>query len=535
MGTGQRSHPVTSGTESAGAEPAPRGAAARVGAGILVSRIFGFVRERFFAHYFGSSDFADAWRAGLRVPNVVQNLLGEGTLSASLIPVYADLLEQGKDEEAGRFAGAMLGLLATVAAAVALVGMALAPALVGLFFSRWDPAKQELTVAVVRILFPMTGVLVLSAWALGILNSHRRFFVSYVAPVFWNLAMIASMVGGAAYLGSDAPSRDLVVALAWGGLVGGVLQFGWQLPFVARHLRGMRLSLGRNVTGVREAVRNFWPVVAARGVVNLSAWIDLILAGQLRAGAVAVLGYAQTFYVLPISLFSMSIAASELPELSRMRGEAEHVVATRVAQALRRIMYFMVPSTLGYVVLGDVIIAALYETGAFDASASLVTWTVLGAYALGLPASGSSRVLTSAFYALRDSRTPSRIAYVRVAASVAVGVLLMIPLDRAGVGSLRLGAVGLALGASVGAWIEYVLLRRALGARIGPHGPGGAASERIWLAGAVATGVGVALQLALAPAHPALVALETLVPFGVVYVAGAALLGERFAWRRSAG
>ena len=148
MGTGQRSHPVTSGTDSTGAEPAPRGAAALVGAGILISRIFGFVRERFFAHYFGSSDFADAWRAGLRLPNVVQNLLGEGTLSASLIPVYADLLAQGKDEEAGRFAGAMLGLLATVAAAVALVGIALAPALVGLFFARWDPAKQELTVAV---------------------------------------------------------------------------------------------------------------------------------------------------------------------------------------------------------------------------------------------------------------------------------------------------------------------------------------------------------------------------------------------------
>lgn len=527
---------MTSETDGAGPASAPLvGGAARVGAGIFVSRILGFVRERFFAFYFGSSDFADAWRAALRLPNVVQNLLGEGTLSASLIPVYSELIEQGKSEEAGRFAGAMLGLLAAVAAVVALAGMALAPVLVSVFFARWGPEKQAVTVSLVRILFPMTGVLVLSAWALGVLNSHRRFFISYVAPVFWNLAMIASMVAGAAYLGSDAPSRDLVVALAWGGLVGGVLQFSWQLPFVARHLRGLHLSLGRGVEGVSEAVRNFWPVLAARGIVNVSAWIDLFLAGWLRTGAVAVLGYAQTFYMLPISLFSMSVAASELPELSRMRGEAERVLAERVGSALRRVAYFMVPAALAYVVLGDVIVAALYQTGAFDASATLVTWAVLGAYALGLPASGASRVVSSAFYALRDTRTPSRIAYVRVAVSVVVGLALMIPLDRLGVAGLGLGATGLALGATAGAWTEYLLLRRALGVRVGRHGPAGTAMERIWLAGTAASAVGALVQAMVPPAHPMVVGVETLLPFGVVYLAGAALLGERISWRRARG
>jgi putative peptidoglycan lipid II flippase len=527
---------VTNGAEAGEAgSPPPGGGAARVGAGIFLSRVFGFVRERFFAFYFGSSDFADAWRAALRLPNVVQNLLGEGTLSASLIPVYAELIEQGKVKEAGRFAGATLGLLAAVAAGVSLVGMGLAPVLVAIFFARWDPAKQELTAQLVRILFPMTGVLVLSAWALGLLNSHRRFFVSYVAPVFWNLAMIATLVGAAAYFGSDAPSRDLAVALAWGALAGGVLQLGWQLPFVARHVRGMRLSLGRGVEGVHEAVRSFWPVVAARGVVTISAWIDLFLAGYLRAGAVAVLGYAQTFYMLPISLFGMSVAASELPELSRLRGEAERVVAQRVAQALRRVSFFMVPSAMAYIALGDVIVAALYQTGAFDASATLVTWAVLAAYALGLPASGASRVMSSAFYALRDSRTPSRAAYVRVAVSVAAGMALMLPLDSRVVGGLALGAAGLALGAAIGAWTEYLLLRRSLGRRVGPHGPGGAYVERLGLAAAAAAGSGAAVQLLLSPAHPAVVALETLLPFGVVYLSGAALLGERFAWRRTTG
>lgn len=532
---------MTSPTEVA-REEAPREAsrgegrgAAFVGAGILASRVLGFVRERVFAHYFGSSDFADAWRAALRLPNVVQNLLGEGTLSASMIPVYAELLQEDREEDARRFAGAALGILAVVAGAVALLGWALAPLLVGLFFPLWAPAKQELTTALVRILFPMTGLLVLSAWALGVLNSHRRFFVSYVAPVFWNLAMISAMVGGAVYLGLAPQSRDLVLALAWGALVGGALQLGFQLPFVLPLLGGVRLSLGRGIAGVQEAVRNFWPVLAARGVVNLSGWIDLILAGLLASGAVAVLGYAQTFYLLPISLFGMSIAASELPELSRMRGEAERVVAARVSRALRRVSFFLIPSTLAYLALGDVIVAALFQTGEFGPAESLVTWGVLAAYALGLPASGSSRVLSSAFYALRDTKTPARIAYLRVAISAGAGVALMFPADGLGFEALRLGAAGLAAGASAGAWVEYALLRRALARRIGAHGPGASSVAKVTLAAALATAVGVSLHLALPPAHPALLAVETLLPFGVVFLGVAAFLGEGGLPRRAAG
>ena len=512
----------------------PRGArgAAFVGAGIFLSRVFGFVRERVFAHWFGAGEVADAWRAALRLPNVLQNLLGEGTLSASLIPVYAEFLEEGREEEAGRFAGAALGILTAVAAALALGGILLAPVLVRLFFFGWSPEKQALTVTLVRILFPMTGVLVVSAWALGILNTHRRFFVSYVAPVFWNLAMIATLVAGGAWLALGL--EDLVVALAWGALAGGLLQLGVQIPFLLGRLRGFRLSLGRGVSGVGEAVRNFGPVVAARGVVNLSGWVDLILAAQLADGAVALLGYAQTFYVLPISLFGMSVAASELPELSRMRAEGEGVLADRVSAALRRVAWFLIPSAAGYLALGDVIVAALYETGSFGGAESLATWSVLGAYTLGLTASASSRVLSSAFYALRDTRTPARIAYLRVAVSAVAGLVLMFPFDALCVGPLRLGAAGLALGASIGAWMEFVLLRRALGARIGAHGAGAPRLARLALAAVLAAGAGVGLQLVLPAQHPFVVALETLGAFGVVYLAASSLLGLGIPLRRNA-
>lgn len=133
-------------------------AAARVGAGIFLSRAAGFIRDRVTAYYFGTSGFADAWRVALRMPNVLQNLLGEGTLSASFIPVYAEFLEEGKEEEAGRFAGAVLGILMLVAGTLVLAGVLVAPWMVAAFFLRWDPAKQALTVQLIRILFPMTGL-----------------------------------------------------------------------------------------------------------------------------------------------------------------------------------------------------------------------------------------------------------------------------------------------------------------------------------------------------------------------------------------
>jgi len=498
-------------------------AAASVGSGIFLSKVSGFVRERVFAHYFGASGYADAWWAALRMPNVIRNLLGEGTLSASMIPVYAEFLESGREKDAARFAGAALGILTVVASALVLAGMALAPILVALFFPRWDPEIRDLTVRLVRILFPMTGLFVLSAWTLGILNSHRTFFITFVAPVFWNLAMIAAMIGGAVFYGLD--DRPLVEALAWGALTGGVVTLLVQVPFLLRYTRGMRPSLGRGVEGVREAIANFVPVVAARGIVNVSGWIDMILAGRLMPGAVAVMGYAQTFANLPISLFGTGVAAAELPELSRMRAEVQEVLAARVTQSMRRALFFLVPSAVAYVTLGDVIVAALYQTGAFDLPQTLVTWGVLGAYALGLPASASSRVLSSAFYALRDTATPAKMAYLRVGVSVVVGVALMLPADRLGFSTLRLGAAGLALGSAVGAWLEFVLLRRALVGFIGPHGPESGTVLRLILAALLGALGGVGLQVVLPAAHPILVAAETLVPFGVLYLLLTSLMG----------
>ena len=516
-----------------------------VGAGIFLSRIAGLVREMVFSFYFGNSSAADAWGAALRTPNFIQNLLGEGTLSASFIPVYARFLEEGREEEAGRFAGAALGVITVIAFGAALVGVVIAPGLVRLLYPLWVPEKQALTVQLVRILFPMTAVLVLSAWALGILNSHRRFFVSYVAPVLWNLSMITALVGFGSAWGWNAAGRDadLMVVLAIGALVGGFFQLAVMLPWVVSSLQHFRLSVSTKVSGMQEAIRNFTPVVMSRGVVNMAGLLDFVLAGLLAEGAVSMLRYGQTLYLLPIAMFGMSIAASELPELARAGAASAEDVRQRVVVALERITFLLVPSAIAYLTLGDVMVAGLLQRGDFRGADTVAVYAVLAAYALGVTASAGSRVLASAFYALRDARTPARVAYLRVVVSAVVGVMLMIPLDRVEFGGLRLGAVGLALGASVGAWLENSLLHRRLRTAIGPHRP----TSTLWLrlvgAGLVAAVAGIAAKAVLGSVLPLrigliarligpesallwpLVMAGTALAFGVTYLAVASALG----------
>src|SRR5450755_1993564 len=201
-------------------------AATLVATGILLSRIAGLVRQHFLARYLGLSDAADAFNAAFRIPNFLQNLFGEGVLSASFIPVYARLRANGDDEEAARVAGAVLSLLAVATSVLVLVGIAATPVLIALIAPGFAGAKRELTITLVRILFPGAGLLVLSAWCLGVLNSHRRFLISYTAPVIWNAAMIGTLWA----FGRHYALYPLSEILAWGSVVGSALQVGVQLP-----------------------------------------------------------------------------------------------------------------------------------------------------------------------------------------------------------------------------------------------------------------------------------------------------------------
>lgn len=493
-----------------------------VAVGIFCSRLTGLVRQRVFAHFFGlQSDSADAFMAAFRIPNFLQNLFGEGALSASFIPVYAALLARGDRREATRVAGAIAALLSLVTAILVLLGVLLTPALVALIAPGFRGEKRDLTIAIVRVLFPGAGLLVLSAWCLGILNSHRRFLLSYVAPVIWNVSMIATLI----VWGPRTALPRLAVILAWGAVIGSLLQVLFQLPAVLRLVPDLRFRLEIS-DDIRTTIRNFVPVFISRGVVQISAYIDELLASLLPTGAVTGMANAQLLYTLPVSLFGMSVSAAELPAMSGAAGlEATHLVRDRLNSGLRRIAFFVVPSAVAFFALGDIIAAALFQTGRFTHDDAIYVWGILAGSAIGLLASTLGRLYSSTYYALRDTRTPLRYALVHVFLATMLGYVAAFVLPPLFGIPPRWGTAGLTASASIAAWTEFMLLRRTLNRRLGVTGLPLSVSARLWAAAAVAAALAWTIKLILATAQPIAVAALVLIPYGAVFIGLTMLLG----------
>ena len=277
---------------------AARSSAFTVSAGILLSRLLGLVRDRVFAHYFGNSNAADAFRGAFRIPNFLQTLFGEGVLSASFIPVYARLRAEERHEEASQLAEAIFAILFLIGSLITLAGVFAAPWLIDAIVPGFSGETRLLTIRLVQILFPGAALLVLSAWCLGILNSHRKFFLSYTAPVIWNVAMIAALLWKGGHVGESR----LAIIISIASVIGSGLQFAVQLPTVLRLLQPLNLHFTFGTEHVRTVVRNFFPVFLSRGVVQISAYVDSFLASFITPGAVSALAYAQTLNTLPVKL-----------------------------------------------------------------------------------------------------------------------------------------------------------------------------------------------------------------------------------------
>jgi putative peptidoglycan lipid II flippase len=501
-----------------------RSSAVAVSAGILFSKLIGLVRDRVFAYYFGNSDAADAFRSAFRIPNFLQNLFGEGVLSASFIPVYARLRAEKRDPEAVQLAEAIFALLFLVTSVLTLAGVVATPWLIDLIALGFHGEKRLLTIHLVQILFPGAALLVISAWCLGILNSHRKFFLSYSAPVIWNVAIIASLF----WKGGHVDEARLAVVMSIGSVIGSGLQFAVQLPTVLSFLRPLNMKLAFGTEEVRTVTRNFLPVFVSRGVVQISAYIDSTLASLLPTGAVSALAYAQTLNSLPVSLFGMAISAAELPAMSSALGTHEEIAVVlrqRLENGLKNISFFVVPSAVAFVVLGDVVVATIYRSGHFGGADVTFVWSVLAGSAVGLLATTSGRLYSSAFYALRDTRTPLKFALIRVVLTLGLGYLFALPLPRLLGIDRHWGAAGLTLSAGISGWLEFVLLRRALRGRIGEVTASASRVARLWL-GALISGAVAYEVKRLLPFHKAiLVGLVVLPIFGLGYLACTRMFG----------
>ncbi len=451
-GRERRANPVT---EGAGRPSSREGrSAASVGAGILLSRLTGFLRDLVIARFFGTMVAADAYAAAIKIPNVLRNLLGEGSLSAAFVPVYSSLLkgDRAESEAPALLARRVLGRLVLLAGVLSALGVALAPWLTRIVAPGFDAEASALTTQLVRILFPMAGVMILAAWCLGVLTSHRRFFLPFAAPVLWNLAQVAGLLLGARFGWSP-----LIRVLAWSTLAGSLLQLGVQLPTARRLARGVRPLLDRGSEPVRRVMRNMVPVAASQGIFQLASFADVILASFLPAGAVVGLYYAQRLAYLPLSLFGVSVAAAALPEMSRQTGP--EALRSRLVNGFFQILYFVLPAAIALAV------RIVFQRGAFDEYSTQLVSGILIAYAVGLVATSSVKLFAGGFHAMQDTRTPMRFAAISVASGIALGASAMLLMRGAGYGALS--AAGLALGGSLGAWLNLLLLWSGLHRRVG--------------------------------------------------------------------
>ncbi len=436
-----------------GKAPGQGRSATRVAAGILASRITGFLRDVIIAATFGVGPVTDAYAAALKIPNAFRNLLSEGALSASFVPVFSSLMERGDTAGARRLAQGVLGGLLLLSALVVAAVVAAAPWLLGILAPGYDAELSELTTRLVRILFPMSGVMIVGAWCLGILTSHRRFFLPFAAPVVWNLSQIAGLLAGARM--GWAP---LIVVLTWSTLVGSVLQVAVQLPAVYGLLGTLRPRIDFRFEPTRRVARNAMPVAAGQGIFQLSSLTDVFVASLLAEGALTGIYFAQRIAMVPMALFGASVAVAALPEMSREEGV--EALRSHLSTGVRRVAYFILPSVAVLLLLGDLVTSLIYERGAFEAEHVPVVQWGLGAYALGLVATGLTKLFASAFHALQDTRTPVKFAMAGVGTGILIGAGTALWMEDLGFG-LR-AAAGLVFGSSVGAWVNLALLMRGL-------------------------------------------------------------------------
>ena len=452
-----------------------------VGGGVLLSRLTGFARDVVIGAFFGTGTALSAYYAALRIPNVIRNLLGEGTLSASFVPVYSSLLEEDP-AKARRLARSVLGVVVGLAGLLSALGVLLAPLLTRLVVPGWGSEAAALATSLVRILFPMAGVMIVAAWCLGVLNSHRRFFLPFAAPMLWNLAQI-----GGLFAGEWAGWGSLVHVLAWSTLVGSVLQLGVQLPDAKRLVGELRPTLDWRWEPLRRVVRNAVPVISSQGVFQVSSLLDVVLASALPTAAVGGLYYAQRLAYLPLSLFGVSVATAALPEMSReaaageegdgearpggvpgrgrLGGARARALRKRLREGFFQILWFVLPSAVVFVLFGDLLVALLFQRRAFGAESTALVSAILAAYSLGLVASSSVKLFAGGFHAQQDTRTPLVLAAISVAAGVGTGAALMFWMKSEGWGATAVA--GLVLGGALGHWLNLGLLWGGLARRIG--------------------------------------------------------------------
>jgi len=427
--------------------------AGTIGSWTLVSRVLGFVRDILLARVLGAGMLADAFFVALKLPNFFRRMFAEGTLTVALVPVLADERRQG-EAEAHDFLNALAGLLLAALLVFTILGMLGMPLLLYIFAPGFHDEAQrwQLTLSLARWMFPYMAMISLAAMSWAVLNTYRRFAVAAASPAMLNIAMIFAAIVLAPSFSNPAQ------ALAIGVLLGGALQLAIQFPALKRIGWTPRPVWRVAHPAVKRTLKLFGPAVLGVAAVQINLLVGTILATLLPVGAVSYLYYSDRIVQLPLALFGIAMGTALLPALSEHFSRSQHALAlTELRLGLGWLTWITLPATLGLLLLAEPIMTTLFEHGRFTHTDSIAAAHALQAYALGLVAFCWARVLSTACYAEKDSKTPMRYAAISVAVNILLAAMLMWPL----------GFVGLALATSLASFVNVALLLRHLHRRHG--------------------------------------------------------------------
>jgi putative peptidoglycan lipid II flippase len=426
-----------------------------VGAATLASRVLGFVRDMVVALAFGAGPLTDAFFVAFRIPNILRRLLGEGALSTSIVPIFTEYLVTRPRGEFERMFRAVLGLALVVLGGVTVLGVVVAPWLVRLFAPGFAAEPLALTVALTRLMFPYLILVGLGALVMGALNAEGRFFAAALAPAVLNLGMIASVLLLAPHVSPP------IFALAIGVLAGGVGQLLAQLPDLTRARVPLRPSWELSHPALRRIGVRLVPSVFGLAGVQVTVFVNTLLASLLPSGSISYLYYADRVMEFPLGVFGIALASASLPAMSRQAATGDTAGLGRTVNfGLRLSCYIAIPASVGLIALQTPITRLLFQRGQFGPAETAATAWALGWYAVGLTGFSATRIVAQAFYAIGDPRTPVWTALAAVGINVVVAVALMLPMAHG----------GLALASSVAGYVNLGLLLWAFRRRVGPLG-----------------------------------------------------------------
>ncbi|HEX8177488.1 MAG TPA: murein biosynthesis integral membrane protein MurJ [Pyrinomonadaceae bacterium] len=441
---------------------------------VMGSRVLGLVREQVFANYFGAGFVNDAFQVAFRVPNMLRDLFAEGALSVAFVKTFTDYIEKKSEDEAWRLASMVMNALAIVLSVITLIGVIFAPQIVGMIAAGFPPEKAALATTLTRIMFPFLMLVALAAVAMGVLNTRGRFGIPASASTLFNVGSIAGgllfayiLSGGGWQISKDhdmmpdAPARWAIIGMAIGTLIGGGLQFLVQVPSMWRVGFRFRPQVSFSHPGVRQVMRLMGPAVIGTAAVQINVFVNTFFASSIP-GAQSWLGYSFRLMQFPIGIFGVAIGTATLPAISRhaSRDDIPRFRST-LSSSIGLVFLLTIPSACGLIILGKPIIALLYQRGAFTALDTQMVTAALVGWSIGLVGYSAIKVLSPAFYALNDARTPMIISFVSIAINAVCGYFFRGWLSNYGVTPetpFGYGHVGLALATSSVALVNFFAL-----------------------------------------------------------------------------